>query len=293
MRMPRPCCSPVSGGVPDEGQALSGQKRNSNGSNTSTAAKYSNGGRVGRRMCVRIGHLAQLGLLAGQRVPERRRDWCLGDDCLLFAGVRNVPCAIGDGGRREGAVSGRPDRGPGAGASGVYAGHSCRQAGGEGGGAWTGSAGVGRRCARCTPGGARSSRPAPAGPRRADQDVSVAVSWNPAALRAEGSGGGQRMDSTRLAAAAAACGGMPWRRPSGIAMSRAWTRMSVSVSRWVTPMAWRREPAMLRISATICTVGRAAARRQAAWWMVRSRLPCQWAATELAFCEPAARELHR
>ena len=35
----------------------------------STAGKYSNGGRVGRRTCVRIGHLPRLGLLAGHRVP--------------------------------------------------------------------------------------------------------------------------------------------------------------------------------------------------------------------------------
>jgi hypothetical protein len=78
------------------------------------------------------------------------------------------------------------------------------------------------------------------GPSPADHDVSVAVSRNPAILRAEGSsGGGKRMDSTRVAAMAAACGGMSWRRPSGIAMSWAWTRMSISVSRCVTPMEWR------------------------------------------------------
>jgi transposase len=34
----------------------------------STAGKYSNGGRVGRRMCVRIGHLLPAGLLAGHRL---------------------------------------------------------------------------------------------------------------------------------------------------------------------------------------------------------------------------------
>jgi hypothetical protein len=36
----------------------------------STAAKYSNGGRVGRRTCVRIGHLPPAGLLAGHRSPD-------------------------------------------------------------------------------------------------------------------------------------------------------------------------------------------------------------------------------
>ena len=41
----------------------------------STAAKYSNGGRVGRRTCVRIGHLPRLGLLAGHRIPGANRRW--------------------------------------------------------------------------------------------------------------------------------------------------------------------------------------------------------------------------
>ncbi len=61
------------------------------------------------------------------------------------------------------------------------------------------------------------------GPAPADQGVSVAVSRKPASLRAEGRGGGQRMDSTRLAAVAAAGGGMSWRRPRGMAMSCPWT----------------------------------------------------------------------
>jgi len=41
----------------------------------STAGKYSNGGRVGRRTCVRIGHLRRLGLLAGHRVQALNRRW--------------------------------------------------------------------------------------------------------------------------------------------------------------------------------------------------------------------------
>ena len=41
----------------------------------STAAKYSNGGQLGRRMCVRIGHLRRLGLLAGHRVQALNRRW--------------------------------------------------------------------------------------------------------------------------------------------------------------------------------------------------------------------------
>ena len=36
----------------------------------STAAKYSNGGRLGRRTCVRIGIFPRAGLLAGQRIPD-------------------------------------------------------------------------------------------------------------------------------------------------------------------------------------------------------------------------------
>jgi hypothetical protein len=44
----------------------------------STAGKYSNGGRVGRRMCVRSGMFPRLGLLAGHRIPgaDRRCPAC-------------------------------------------------------------------------------------------------------------------------------------------------------------------------------------------------------------------------
>ena len=41
----------------------------------STAGKCSNGGRLGRRTCVRIGHLCRLGLLAGQQIQTLNRRW--------------------------------------------------------------------------------------------------------------------------------------------------------------------------------------------------------------------------
>jgi hypothetical protein len=69
------------------------------------------------------------------------------------------------------------------------------------------------------------------GPWPAVQAVSVAVTWNRCMVRLAGNGGGQRMVHIRVTAAAAASGGMGWRRPSGMAMSWAWTRMSISVSR--------------------------------------------------------------
>ena len=61
----------------------------------STAGKYSNGGRVGRRTCVRIGHLRRPGLLAGHRVRALNRRWpachlrksqsrCSRDSCCLI-----------------------------------------------------------------------------------------------------------------------------------------------------------------------------------------------------------------
>ena len=69
------------------------------------------------------------------------------------------------------------------------------------------------------------------GPSPADHGVSVAVSRYSASLREAGGGGGQRIDSSRrwpwprLVAACRA------RRRRGMAMSCAWIRMSVSVSR--------------------------------------------------------------
>jgi hypothetical protein len=53
--------------------------------------------------------------------------------------------------------------------------------------------------------------------------------------RAGGSGGGHRIDSTRVAATAAASAGMSRWRPSGTALSWLCTRMSRGVSRRVTP----------------------------------------------------------
>ena len=60
----------VSGSSP---LSSTGQMPNSNRSNRSTAGKYSNGGRLGRPSCVRIGHLRRLGLLAGHRVQALNR----------------------------------------------------------------------------------------------------------------------------------------------------------------------------------------------------------------------------
>lgn len=94
--------------------------------------------------------------------------------------------------------------------------------------------------------------PRASGPLPIDHRTSVATSRHPAIFRAEASGGGQRMDSIRLAARAAAAGGMSWRRPSGILMSCPCTRMSTRTSRWVTPTVWRCEPIMPRSSDTIC-----------------------------------------
>ena len=56
----------VSGSSP---LSSTGQTHNSNSRFTSTAGKYSNGGRVGRRTCARIRHLPLAGLLAGRRTP--------------------------------------------------------------------------------------------------------------------------------------------------------------------------------------------------------------------------------
>jgi hypothetical protein len=58
----------VSGSSP---LSSTGQKLNSNESNSEYSSKVSNGGRVGRRTCVRIGRLLPAGLLG--RTPDFRR----------------------------------------------------------------------------------------------------------------------------------------------------------------------------------------------------------------------------
>ena len=52
-----------------------GQKYNSNDSAASTAGKYSNGGRVGRRRCVRIRHLPPARAAGRTPVPDAQPGW--------------------------------------------------------------------------------------------------------------------------------------------------------------------------------------------------------------------------
>jgi hypothetical protein len=60
----------------------------------STAGKYSNGGQLGRRMCVRIGHLARRVLLAGPRIQALNRRWPV---CDLDRFLPHRPCDFAAG----------------------------------------------------------------------------------------------------------------------------------------------------------------------------------------------------
>ena len=62
----------VSGSSP---LSSTGQKRIRTGRTGSTAAKYSNGGRSGRRTCIRIGISPRARMLTGQRIQMLNRHW--------------------------------------------------------------------------------------------------------------------------------------------------------------------------------------------------------------------------
>ena len=94
-----------------------------------------------------------------------------------------------------------------------------------------------------------SSKIAPIGPSTsspspADQEQSVAARRNPFSLRSARQG--NRLGRDPVAAAAAATTGIGRDRPSGMAMSCPCTSTSMSGSRWLTPGALRREPAIAR-----------------------------------------------
>jgi glycine cleavage system aminomethyltransferase T/glycine/D-amino acid oxidase-like deaminating enzyme len=126
--------------------------------------------------------------------------------------------------------------------------------------------------------------PSTSNPSPTDQEQSEATSRNPLSVRPARHG--YRLGQTRSAAVAAARAGIGRGRPSGIAMSCPCTSTSMSGSRWLTPGAFRRDPAIARSRGAYSRTGSRLACRTALSWIIRSKFPLARTAATAAGTRP-------